>query len=174
MNNQQWLEQISIFREHWLFFGPGDKAVKSSCLNLGQPRHICQSFHQESFELGLPYQVVFNILHNSGVLSVQGFFGPCLTSKLCQSGTMTDWTRNIQTRREGDFGSDRDSNHWSRSHDFSSSGDPVYHLSVIPSVSLIIWILKSWYRRKLQYYNWAVLWRYFVSACNAYKVQETH
>ena len=34
------------------------------------------------------------------------FFGLCLASELCSTCTVTDWTRNSQTPREGDFGSD--------------------------------------------------------------------
>ena len=34
------------------------------------------------------------------------FFGLCLTSELCSTGTVADWTRNSQTPREVDFGSD--------------------------------------------------------------------
>ena len=40
------------------------------------------------------------------MISVCIFFGLCLTSELCSTCTMTDWTRNSQTPREGDFGSD--------------------------------------------------------------------
>ena len=62
-------------------------------------------------------------------------FGLCLTSELCSTGTVTDWTRNSQTPRELDFGSDRDMNHWPPPHDSSSGGDSIYRLSAIPSVS---------------------------------------
>ena len=34
------------------------------------------------------------------------FFGLCLISELCLTSIVTDWTRNSQTQREGDFGSD--------------------------------------------------------------------
>ena len=33
-------------------------------------------------------------------------FGLCLTSELCLTSAVTDWTSNSQTPREGDFGSD--------------------------------------------------------------------
>ena len=57
------------------------------------------------------------------------FFGLCLTSELCPTGIVTDWTRSSQTPREGDFGSDQDLNRWPPPH------DSVFRLSAIPSVS---------------------------------------
>ena len=63
------------------------------------------------------------------------FFGPRLTSELCPTGIVTDWTRNSQTPWEGDFVSGRDLNCWPPLHDSSSGGDSVNRLSAIPSVS---------------------------------------
>ena len=42
------------------------------------------------------------------------FFGLFYT--ICLTGAVIDWTWNNQTPREGDFGSDRDSNRWSLPH----------------------------------------------------------
>ena len=41
----------------------------------------------------------------------------CFTSELCSTSAVTDWTRSSHTPREGDFGSDWDSNHWHSPHD---------------------------------------------------------
>ena len=49
--------------------------------------------------------------------------------------TVTDWTRNSQTLRQCDFGSERDSNCWPPRHDSSSGGYLVYSRSDNPSVS---------------------------------------
>ena len=63
------------------------------------------------------------------------FFGLCLTSELCSTGTVTDLTGNSQTLREHDFEPNRDLNRCPPPHDSSSGGDSVYRLSAIPSVS---------------------------------------
>ena len=83
-------------------------------------------------------------------------FSLCLMSELCPTSIVTDWTRNSQTPREGDFGSEQDLSHWPPPHDFSSGGDSVYRLSAIPSVSFrynfftICRPVPCWYR-KCQY-----------------------
>ena len=63
-----------------------------------------------------------------GIVEYRIFFGLCLTSKLCSTGIVTDWTRNSQTPREGDFGSDRDLNSLPPPHDSSTGGDSVFRL----------------------------------------------
>ena len=76
------------------------------------------------------------LCHSQCQLQPSGlFFCLYLTSELCLASAAIDWARNSQALKEGDFGSDRDSNRWPPPHDFSSGGDSVYHHSVSPSIN---------------------------------------
>ena len=62
------------------------------------------------------HMIVELLYFNQGDIPKQGraqstvFWGLCLTSELCLTSAETDWTINSQTPREGDFGSEQDSN----------------------------------------------------------------
>ena len=60
----------------------------------------------------------------------KGHFGLCLTSELCLTCAVTDLTRNSQTPREDDFGSDRVDTQF-----LTSQSVPASVSSLIPSPS---------------------------------------
>ena len=81
------------------------------------------------------------------------FFGLCLTSELCSTGIVTDWTRNSQTPREGDFESDQDLNsdplpmipYQEETQFFASQPSPVSVSGLIPSLSAAP--VPCWFRK---------------------------